>query len=1613
VKTSRFSQYGLILLLLLIAFGVFLAPPTAAQGTVDLVVTPSNPTVNPGDAFSVTVQVQSTGQQFAYVETHLTFDPAIVQVTSLSPVGSALLPAELVAPVFDNTVGEVRYGTGILSSVLSSSLDFLVINFQAIAAGTSNLEFFNPPGPPSTTISFVGSSVLGTATGATLTVEDDAPVNAAPTVDAGADQTITLPTDSVNLDATVTDDGLPSGALTLTWSVTGGNAANVSFSDASAEDPTVTFSAVGTYTLQLTADDGELSSSDSVTITVQEPVSQNTAPIVDAGSDQTITLPTDSVNLDATVTDDGLPSGALTLTWSVTGGNAANVSFSDASAEDPTVTFSAAGTYTLQLTADDGELNSSDSVTITVNPEPELGQAFLAIVGPATNPIIGTPFTVTVEIQAGPQPVDIGEIHLDFDPAVLQINSVTPGSSLPATAENKFDNTAGTFDYASGILEGTRPSGTFDLVTIEFQPIATGQTEITAAPLVFPRESQVVFEGFDILAGILGDPLSINIEDTVNELPVADAGPDQTVTDADNSGSEQVFLDGTGSSDSDGTIVSYVWRVGSTQIATGANTPFSFAVGTTVVELTVTDDDGATATDIVEITVEAAPPANEPPVADAGPDQTVTDADNSGDETVLLDGTGSSDPDDGAGSLRYVWTVTAGATGVSIPEGATTSATLPVGTHTVELTVIDPDGAQDSDTTTIIVEAGDPGEPGVCVPVYRVNAGGPTLAALDGGPDWTGQSAFPTVPGQNGTTSSSISNVPAGIPEALFQSERYNWTTMPWAFAITNGDYVVNLYFAEIRNRPTGTRVFDVALEGLTPPVFDNLDIWALTGGRDIATVLSSTVTVSDGELNLEIRPASDNGMIKGIEIIPADCDSQPEPQAPVVVNPIADLSLPQDSAPQVINLASVFSDPDGSAAALSLTLGNNSNPALVSAGVSGSDLTLTFVPGQSGTADITVRATDVDGLFVEDSFTVTVVPPATNLPPVADAGPDQTLVDTDSSGSESFVLDGSGSSDPDGSAANLRYVWEIIAGATGVSIPEGATSGVTLPVGTHTVQLTVIDGAGDSATDTAILTVNPATTACVPLYRVNAGGPTLAALDGGPDWTGQASYASVPGQNGTTSNSISNVPAGIPEALFQSERYNWTTMPWQFVVPDGTYEVRLYFAEIRNRPTGTRVMNIFAEGVIPPGWSNVDIWALAGGRDVATVLTASVTVNDTLLDLVFAPLSDNAMIKGIEILPADCGQPTVPQPPVVVNPIADVVVTQDAAPRQISLAGVFSDPDGSAAALQLTLADNTAPAVITTNLVGSELTLTFAPGQTGTANITIRATDVDGLFVDDTFQVTINPAVVNQPPVADAGPDQTVTDTDNNGSEAVPLDGSGTSDPDDAVGNLRYVWEVIAGAVGTSIAEGPLSSATLPVGTHTVQLTVIDPAGNNDTDTVNITVNAGDPGEPGEPGVCLPVYRVNAGGPALAALDGGPNWQAQADFPSVPGSPGTTSSSIANVPAGIPEALFQSEQFNWIAMPWAFPVDNGDYVVNLYFAEIRNRPTGTRVMNILAEGVIPPGWANVDIWALTGGRDIATVLTTTVSVGDGVLDLVFEPLSDNAMIKGIEIIPVTCAAGS
>ncbi|HEX6257182.1 MAG TPA: hypothetical protein VFZ70_15345, partial [Euzebyales bacterium] len=98
--------------------------------------------------------------------------------------------------------------------------------------------------------------------------------------------------------------------------------------------------------------------------TVPEP---NDAPTVSAGPDQSITLPTDSVNLDGTVSDDGMPDppGALTTSWSEVSGPG-TVTFGNASAVDTTATFPATGSYVLRLTASDGQKTASDELTVTV-----------------------------------------------------------------------------------------------------------------------------------------------------------------------------------------------------------------------------------------------------------------------------------------------------------------------------------------------------------------------------------------------------------------------------------------------------------------------------------------------------------------------------------------------------------------------------------------------------------------------------------------------------------------------------------------------------------------------------------------------------------------------------------------------------------------------------------------------------------------------------------------------------------------------------------------------------------------------------------------------------------------------------------------------------------------------------------------------------------------------------------------------------------------------------------------------------------------------------------------------------------------------------------------------
>ena len=88
-----------------------------------------------------------------------------------------------------------------------------------------------------------------------------------------------------------------------------------------------------------------------------------------------------------------------------------------------------------------------------------------------------------------------------------------------------------------------------------------------------------------------------------NIAPTANAGIDQTLTDTHADGYEQVLLDASASTDSDGSIVSYVWTENGNQIAAGKNPTISLSTGQHTITLTVTDDGGLSDSDTAVITI--------------------------------------------------------------------------------------------------------------------------------------------------------------------------------------------------------------------------------------------------------------------------------------------------------------------------------------------------------------------------------------------------------------------------------------------------------------------------------------------------------------------------------------------------------------------------------------------------------------------------------------------------------------------------------------------------------------------------------------------------------------------------------------------------------------------------------------------------------------------------------------------------------------------------------------------------------------------------------------------------------------------------------------------------
>ncbi|MGI9324645.1 MAG: DUF4347 domain-containing protein [Pseudomonadales bacterium] len=119
----------------------------------------------------------------------------------------------------------------------------------------------------------------------------------------------------------------------------------------------------------------------------------------------------------------------------------------------------------------------------------------------------------------------------------------------------------------------------------------------------------------------------------------------------------------------------------------------------------------------------------------------------------------------------------------------------------------------------------------------------------------------------------------------------------------------------------------------------------------------------------------------------------------------IADIVLNEDPGFSFLDLNAVFADAEDPDSALTYTITGNTNPALFdSSSINGSGtLTLDYAADQNGFSDLTIRATDTGGLFVETTFTVTLN--AVNDEPIRSAGSVSDLVVAEDSGFTSLGL--------------------------------------------------------------------------------------------------------------------------------------------------------------------------------------------------------------------------------------------------------------------------------------------------------------------------------------------------------------------------------------------------------------------------------------------------------------------------------------------------------------------------------------------------------------------------------------------------------------------------------
>jgi hypothetical protein len=444
--------------------------------------------------------------------------------------------------------------------------------------------------------------------------------------------------------------------LTFSWAVTNnGPSGNVTLSNENTDTLTFQADAAGDYELTLTVTDTQgATDSDSVVVTVN---ATNTAPSATAPADTSVDVNTD-VTLSGTGSDTEDAPGDLTFSWAVTNnGPSGNVTLTDENTDTLTFQADTAGDYELTLTVTDtGGLSDTDTVTVTVN---------------ATN---------TAPTATAP-----ADTSVDANTDVTLNGGGSDAEDAPGDL---------TFSWA---VTDNGPSGNVTLTnedtdTLTFQADAAGDYELTLTVT-------------DTQGATDSDSVVVTVNAT-NTAPTATA-PADTSVDVNT----DVTLSGAGSDTEDASgDLTFSWAVtnngpsGNATLTDENTDTLTFQADTAgdyELTLTVTDTGGLSDTDTVTVTVNA---VNTAPTATA-PADTSVDVNTD----VTLNGSGS-DAEDASGALTYSWAVTNnGPSGnVTLSNEDTDTLTFQAdaaGDYELTLTVTDTQGATDSDTVIVTVNA--------------------------------------------------------------------------------------------------------------------------------------------------------------------------------------------------------------------------------------------------------------------------------------------------------------------------------------------------------------------------------------------------------------------------------------------------------------------------------------------------------------------------------------------------------------------------------------------------------------------------------------------------------------------------------------------------------------------------------------------------------------------------------------------------------------------------------------------------------------------------------------------------------------------------------------------